>query len=104
MLFGLKTSQLDNAVGLPRLRAMDVAAHTWRQYAGLRTVSATTVEKKGHIAKVCRAKSKQAAQKQSRDSSTHKDKGPAKATHHVINVVPEDQSFRCSVCQDLEQN
>ena len=49
--------------------------------------------KKGHIAKACRAKAKQAAQKQSRDSSTHKDKGRAKATHHVTDVTPEDQSY-----------
>ena len=42
---------------------------------------------------MCRAKSKQAAQKQSCDSSTHKDKEQAKTTHHLINVIPEDQSY-----------
>ena len=94
MLFGLKTSQLHGQrrgpttsscyrCGGPHLASVCRFKDSECHYCG----------KKGHIAKVCRAKSKQAAQKQSHDSSTNKDKERAKTTHHVIDVIPEDQSY-----------
>ena len=49
--------------------------------------------KKGHIAKARHAKSKQAVQKQSHNSSTRKHKGRVNTTHHVIDIILEDQSY-----------